>query len=183
MPRRTNEFQKLVLPLQNQLAGPNVTVTESKLLIDIETKTPTEVDVCVEMTVQGGIPVCLGFECTAEARTATVEWVREMAGKHSSLPITQTILVSKSAFTPEAKRSADAKNIITLTFDEAAAAEWGRFIASLNEGLRIGSFVFDPRGGSVTADGGPLAVSETSLVRRVASGQQMTVRDYVLENG
>ena len=69
MPKRTNGFQQLVLLLQNQLAGPNVTVTESKLLIDMETKTPTEVDVCVEMTVQGGIPVCLGFECTAGART------------------------------------------------------------------------------------------------------------------
>ena len=180
MQRRSNEFQQLVLLLQNQLAGQRVAVTESKLLMDMQTKTATEVDVCVEVTVQGGIPVCLGFECTAEARPATVEWVREMAGKHSSLPVTKTILVSKSGFTAEAKRSAEAKSIVTLTYEEAAAAEWRTLVTSLNERLRIGSFTFEPRGGVVTADGGPLSISETSLVRRVSSGQEMTLRDYVL---
>ena len=75
MPRRTNPFQQLIYLIQHHLAA-CATVTESKFLVDKQTGGQVEVDIVVETKV-GGILLVVGIECTAQARPATVEWVRE----------------------------------------------------------------------------------------------------------
>ena len=87
MPKRTNEFQQLVVLIQTQLSE-RATVTESRLMRDKLTGADVEVDVTVETSVNG-VDICLGIECTAKKRKATVEWVREMHAKHSMLPSTR----------------------------------------------------------------------------------------------
>ena len=61
MPKRTNDFQKLVYLVRVNLAE-GATVTESKLLTDRITKRKREVDVCIEGHV-GGQPVIISVEC------------------------------------------------------------------------------------------------------------------------
>ena len=94
MPKRTNEFQKLIYLIQHQLADDAI-VTESKLLLDNTTGKKVEVDIVVD-TQKGGIPIIIGFECTAKTRPATVEWINQMIGKHQGLPTDKVVLVSKS---------------------------------------------------------------------------------------
>jgi hypothetical protein len=47
MPKRTNDFQRLVYIVRASLAH-GATVTESKMLTDRATKRKREVDVCIE---------------------------------------------------------------------------------------------------------------------------------------
>src|SRR5687768_1077461 len=103
MPKRSTEFQRLVFLLKKQL-GPEITVTESKMLTDLVTGTEREVDICLEATVAGH-NVAIGIECNEKGRRAGPGWVQEMRGKHERLP-TALVLVSKSGFTKEAERVA-----------------------------------------------------------------------------
>jgi hypothetical protein len=100
MPKRTNDFQKLVYLVRVNLAE-GATVTESKMLTDRTTKRKREVDVCIEGHV-GGHPVIVSVECRDHKRIADVSWVDTMKAKHERLPTNALILASPSDFTPEA---------------------------------------------------------------------------------
>ena len=76
MPKRSNEFQKLVF-LVKQHASDTTQVTESKMLKDIITGAEREVDVCIEGSV-GGHDVVVSFECIDRKRRADVTWVEMM---------------------------------------------------------------------------------------------------------
>ncbi|OGW36848.1 MAG: hypothetical protein A2Y97_06265 [Nitrospirae bacterium RBG_13_39_12] len=108
--------------IQKQLADQAI-VTESKMLRDIRTGADVEVDIVIDELV-GGINIAIGIECTAERRPATVEWVREMVGKHQDLPLNKTILVSKSGFTEEAIKKANAHSVEAITLDMAEHLDW-----------------------------------------------------------
>lgn len=168
MPRRTNEFQQIVFIIQRQLAGKAV-VTESMMLKDVFTGRDVEVDVVVVARV-AGCEIVIGVECTAEARPATVEWVREMLGKHDSLPIDKTILVSRSGFTPDALMLANARNIAALTLETAEQSDWSDLIRDLND-LTLSKFDFSILNGEVQvvcnqvdSDISPFEVRQDSLV-------------------
>jgi hypothetical protein len=102
---------------ENQLAD-TATVEESVLFTDNLTKKDVEVDIVIRQTVNG-IPICIGIECTSGGRRATVEWVRGMVGKHQTIPVDKTILVSRSGFTRQAIERAEAENILPLTLEQA----------------------------------------------------------------
>lgn len=152
MPRRTNPFQKLIHTIQHELAHEAV-VTESKMLSNILTGSPVEVDVVIEAET-GGIPLIIGIECKAEARTVTVEWVREMLGKHRDLPTDKLVLVSRSGFTPEAERYAAARRAEAIRLHEAESFNWSKMVADLiaNPNLRIANFEIRVQSWSVTLD-------------------------------
>lgn len=140
MPKRTNPFQKLIYTIQHELAHEAV-VTESKMLSNILTGSPVEVDVIIEAET-GGIPLIIGIECIAEARAVTVEWVREMLGKHRDLPTDKLVLVSRSGFTSEAERYAAARRAEAIQLREAESFDWSKMVADLiaNPNLRIANF-------------------------------------------
>ena len=146
MPRRTNEFQQLVCLIENQLAD-TATVEESVLFTDILTKRDVEVDIVIRQTVNG-IPICIGIECTSGGRRATVEWVRGMVGKHQTIPVDKTILVSRSGFTRQAIERAEAENILPLTLEQATSLEWLKFLKQLTN-LKLGAVKLSPTGGTV----------------------------------
>ena len=104
MPKRSNEFQKLVFLVKKHVAA-GATVTESKLLPDRITGANREVDVCIESTV-GGHDVLVSIECRDRGRRADVGWVEKMIGKHGHLPTNRLVLISKSGFTKEALEKA-----------------------------------------------------------------------------
>lgn len=181
MPRRSNEFQQLVLLIQRQLAGDAASVTESKMLKDKGTGSDVEVDIVVELEVNA-VRLSLGFECTAETRRATVEWVREMWGKHSSLNIDKTILVAKAGFTDEAELFAKSKNILTLTFGQAVTAEWSAWLETMNN-LRIASVTFTPVDITVRVrrlQGDTISTHPDTRVRWPSLGLDATIHDYWL---
>lgn len=65
MPKRTNEFQKLILLVRKHSAEGSK-VTESKFLADSKGN-QREVDICIESNIDG-IPVTISIECTNEKR-------------------------------------------------------------------------------------------------------------------
>ncbi len=113
MPKRSNEFQKLVYLVKKQMAG-SATVTESKLLVDRLTGTEREVDVCIEGPM-GGHDLVIGIECRDHTRRADVTWVESMKAKHERLPTNALVLASRSGFTGEALRIAKLSGIETLS--------------------------------------------------------------------
>lgn len=131
MPKRSNPFQQVVKLLHDQFSDGGV-VTESKQLPDSRTGKLCEVDIVIETTV-ADYPVVISVECIDHKRPATVEWVREMWAKHSDLPTNKLILVSRSGFSQEAAKKAQALDITTLALDEAKATDWTRIAGKLSE--------------------------------------------------
>jgi hypothetical protein len=116
MPKRSNDFQKLVFLARKALADGAV-VTESKMMRHRLTKTAREVDVVVEGVV-AGCRVFVSIECRDHARVADVTWVEQMITKHQYLATNALILASKSAFTPDARKLAECRGVETVEYEE-----------------------------------------------------------------
>jgi hypothetical protein len=80
MPKRTNDFQRLVYLIRTNVAGDS-TVTESAMLTDRLTGSKREVDVCIDGEV-GGHSLMVCIECRDHQRVADVTWVDAMKAKH-----------------------------------------------------------------------------------------------------
>ncbi|RFC39419.1 MAG: hypothetical protein DID90_2727552286 [Candidatus Nitrotoga sp. LAW] len=128
MPKRTNEFQKLVYLVRTNLAA-GATVTESKMLRDRVTRKQREVDVCIEGRV-GGQAVMVCVECRDHKRPADVQWVDALCTKHERLPTNALILASKSGFTPEARRVAEAYGIETFSLEDVNSTDFPSLIGA-----------------------------------------------------
>ena len=122
MPKRSNEFQQVIYLIQRSLAA-SATVTQSKMLTNKATGGNAEVDIVIQSNV-GGHDLTISVECTAKGRVATVEWIREMLGKHIDLPTDKLVLVSKSGFTEEAAKSAKSNGISLLSVEQASEFDW-----------------------------------------------------------
>ena len=128
MPRRTNEFQRLVYLVKQQAAA-GAAVTESKMLIDRLTGSEREVDVSVETSVAGH-PLLIAIECCDHRRDVDVTWVEQMKCKHERLPTNALVLASRRGFTPEAVRLAEACGIETLFLEEENTDTVGRLLGA-----------------------------------------------------
>lgn len=122
MPSRSTILQRVVFHVERQLAA-NATVEESVLLPERSSKNHREVDVVIRANI-GEHSVVICVECQDRSRKATVEWVEQMAMKHSLLPTSKLILVAVQGFTGTAKDKAASFGIDTYSFDEALAADW-----------------------------------------------------------
>ncbi len=116
MPKRSNDFQRLIYLVRLNLAE-GAKVTESKLLRDRRTKTLREVDVVIEGSV-GGQQVRVCVECRDHKRVADVQWVEQMKAKHERLDTNALLLASRSGFTREALAVARSYGIDTFTLEE-----------------------------------------------------------------
>jgi len=123
VPKRSNQFQRLIVSIHHALAGDRAVVEESRELRDRVTGTLREVDIVIESAV-GDYPVFLCVEWCDRSRPATVEWVEQQHGKHATLPTNKLILVSRSGFTQNALDKARSHNIETLSIADAVAVEW-----------------------------------------------------------
>ncbi len=130
MPARSNEFQRLIFLLKQQL-GREATVTESKMLKDLVTGDNREVDICIE-TVGTSEPVMVSIECRDRKRAADVTWVEEMKAKHERLSTNALILISRNGFSARAVELARAYNIRTLKFEETTEDDVARVFGNLD---------------------------------------------------
>ena len=115
VPKRSNDFQKLVFLVKKHLAV-GAKVTESKMLADLATGADREVDVFIETTV-GGHDVAISIECIDHKRPADVTWIEKMKAKHERLETNVLVLCSRSGCSAEAKNdvsSADGKHQSTV---------------------------------------------------------------------
>jgi hypothetical protein len=126
MPKRTNEFQKLVFLIRQNLAG-GATVTESKMLVDRITQTEREVDVCVEGNM-GGHSFILSLECRDHKEASNVKWIEEMKAKHERLPTNALILASRKGFSREAHRVAKGYGIELVSLSEIDKIEFPKLL-------------------------------------------------------
>lgn len=121
MPKRSNDFQRLIYLIRVNLAEGAV-VTESRLMQDRLTGKFREVDVVVEGKV-GGQKVIVSVECRDQRRLTDVTWVDEMKAKHDRLDTHALILASRSGFTPEAREVAKKFGISVVTLDDIEGAD------------------------------------------------------------
>src|SRR4051794_7517687 len=123
MPKRTTEFQKLVLLMKRHVAA-GATVTESKMMKDLVSGKEREVDVVIEASISGH-PIYVSIECTETHRAADIGWVERMKSKHDRLPTNALVLASKAGLTSDALALAQSYGIQVLSFAtfDANAAE------------------------------------------------------------
>lgn len=115
MPKRSNDFQRLVYLVRVNLAA-GATVTESKMMRDRLTKRYREVDVVVSGTV-GTQKVNVCIECRDHKRMADVTWVDTMKAKHDRLDTHVLLLAASRGFTKEAKDVAAKYGIETFSLE------------------------------------------------------------------
>ncbi|MCD6565729.1 MAG: hypothetical protein J7K53_07265 [Bacteroidales bacterium] len=130
MPKRSNDFQKIILHLQS-LTAPGYEVKESKFLKDSITGQMREVDIVIESSIAGYNSIVSIEVIGWQKKKGDIEWVERMACKHNTLPTSTLVLVSKSGFTKNALKKAEFLNITTLTIEEALEKDWSEFINSL----------------------------------------------------
>jgi hypothetical protein len=133
MPRRSNEFQKLIHLIYQQLA-PTASVNESVFLNERLTGTPREVDVLVE-GVFAGSPIRLAIECRDHSRPSDIEWIDTLIGKYRDLPVDRVIAVSDSGFSATARDKALANDIEPRTVVDAMDTDWPAELKRLGIGL------------------------------------------------
>jgi hypothetical protein len=121
MPKRSNDFQRLIYLVRVNLAD-GAKVTESKMMRDRLTKRFREVDVVIEGMV-GHQPVIVAIECRDHKRVADVTWIDMMKAKHDRLSTHALLLASRMGFTPEAKEVAEKYGIELFSLEEIETAD------------------------------------------------------------
>jgi hypothetical protein len=101
MPKRSNAFQKLVLALKKHYAG-GARVEESMGLLNAKTGKEQEVDICVVGEIAGD-SLIVSVESKEGGRSASVEWVQRMLGKHADLPTNLLVLAHSTGFSKPAR--------------------------------------------------------------------------------
>ena len=125
MPKRSNDFQRLIRRIYEQLLSTTAKITESAMLQELDGSGNREVDILIEILTPGmDIPTRIGIECRDHGRASDVTWVDELIGKYRNLPINRLIAVSRKPFTSTAVRKAQRNSIETRTLAEALATDW-----------------------------------------------------------
>ena len=123
MPKRSNDFQKLIAFLEEQLAPVGATVRESVMLSPLDCGDEVEIDVVIEAPL-GHHSLRVAVECRDHARPATVQWINELAGRYVVLPVDRVVAVSRSGFSAGARHRARGTKVNLFTLKEAQEADW-----------------------------------------------------------
>jgi hypothetical protein len=127
VPKRTNEYQKLVLAINKHLASSNAIVTESKMLYDPVSEQDREIDILIEDN-SGPYKLTIGIECTAKSRPIGVSVIEQLITKHKNVGIQKIVIVSKSGFTVSAQKFAEKMQIDAISFGQALSQSWPSFL-------------------------------------------------------
>ena len=138
MPKRSNDFQRLIHWIEAQLYPEGWTVTESAMLPDRRDGRLTEVDVLISGQV-GGKVVMVGIECRHHKRRQGKNWINELIAKYQNLPqIARVVAVSRSGFGAPAIEITRLDGILTLSLEEALQTRW----ISVTQGSEIPLWIF-----------------------------------------
>jgi hypothetical protein len=137
VPKATNEFQDLV-ELMTRLAGDDANVEASRMLVDLVSGKPREVDIVIEKQTYG-YTTLIGIECRAGGETADpqdVTFVDEMHGKHLRLPTNLLVLVAQKGFSAPAIEKAESLGHVAISPTDITEDFVGR-IVNKAESLRV----------------------------------------------
>ena len=123
MPKRSNEYQKLILAINNHFSSGTSKVTESAMLYDPKSEQDREIDILIEEEVSG-FTLNIGIECTAVKRPLTVEKLVGLADKHRDCGINKTVIVSKSGFAKTTIKKAKDMNVELISYEAALEKDW-----------------------------------------------------------
>ena len=132
MPKRTNEYQKLILAIQRHLASGTAHIEESKMLWDHMSEQEREVDIYIEDTLSN-LPIKIAVECTSRSRKLGVSYIDETVEKHRSVGINNSVIVSDSGFTETAKTKAKKIGVELISYGEAFCKDWPEHLQSIKE--------------------------------------------------
>ncbi len=136
MPKRSNDFQRLVYLLQKTTAPLNATVTESELEPDTSTGEPREIDVCLKCA-DGDVRILIAVEVKYEKRRMSIERFDGFLGKYfveGGVDIDKLIIVNAAGFVRRTIARARTVNksgkyppveLMTMT-DALNPAAWGK---------------------------------------------------------
>ncbi|MCO8124260.1 restriction endonuclease [Stieleria sp. TO1_6] len=132
MPKRTNEFQKLIGLIFTQMSDTDgATITESAMVIDRDSNDEREIDWLLKRSV-AGVDIAIALECRDHKRKGDVTWIDQLIGKYRSLPVDRIVAVASAGFTKSAIVKAAANRVDCKTLEEAEITDWP------SEFLRIG---------------------------------------------
>ncbi len=123
MPKRTNDFQQLVLRIYQALAGAGADVQESVLVPEKNSNSKREVDVLVTASVAGH-KTRIAIECRDYTKYQDITWIDGLIGKYANLGIEKVIAVSSTDYSATAFQKAAQHNIELLTLKEASETDW-----------------------------------------------------------
>lgn len=125
MPKRSNEFQRLIRRIYEQMANSDLgeTVTESAMLVEASTGQEREVDVLLEGKIFDRM-MRIAIECRDYSRKQNVTWIDELIGKYKDLAVDTVYAVSSSGFTNSAYKKALSTKIKLLSLEQALDTDW-----------------------------------------------------------
>lgn len=126
MPKRSNEFQRLIAML-TQMSSGDAIVRESVELLEIVSGEPREVDVVAVGKVAGHGTI-VGIECRDWKRKQDVQWVEQVDNKFRDLGANVKVLVSSSGFTKGALAKAIQYGIKAITPGDVTSEFVGRLV-------------------------------------------------------
>lgn len=133
MPRRSNEFQRLVRAIYVVMATiEGGKVTESAILYE-PNGTPREVDILLEASIYDS-PLRIAVECRDRSRKSDIEWIDGLIGKYRDLPVHKVIAVSRRGFSATAAEKAVAARIAVCSVEQCDEADWSSEFAKLGVG-------------------------------------------------
>jgi len=124
MPKRSTTFQRIVMHIAKQLAPQGAVVRESVELPEHNIAgVLREIDTVIE--ISAGI-TCLrvAIECRERGRRASVQWIDELIGKYSLLPVDRILAVSRAGYSRAAELKAKLHNIELLNMRSVATSDW-----------------------------------------------------------
>lgn len=133
MPKRSNQFQSLILLINNCIAG-NSHVEESAMVPDKITGVLREIDILIS-TELSGYKVLIAIEVVGRGRKADTTWIESMYSKHNSLPTDKLILVSEKGFSIPALLKAKYLGIDAITIEKALVTNWEVAIQLAGQGF------------------------------------------------
>ena len=139
MPKRTNEFQKLVACIYARLVPEGGRISESVMIKERGRGTEREVDLLLTHRAFG-TELRIALECRDRRRRDDVAWIDALIGKYKDLEVDKVIAVSGSGFSRAAREKAAAHRIDALTLREALETDWPAEFTRLRVGRWAGSF-------------------------------------------
>jgi hypothetical protein len=123
MPKRSNDFQKMILRIYSQMKSTDSTVEESVLLVEKNTDEKREIDILISINSFNSV-MRIAIECRGRKKKDDIQWIDELVGKYRDLDVNKVVAVSKSGFSKGAIEKAKQNNIDTLTLKEAETIDW-----------------------------------------------------------
>jgi hypothetical protein len=126
LPQRTNDFQKLILRIHEILLPDGATLTESKMILDEDSGSIREIDICIETTIINQ-KLMFMIECRDHSRKQSTEWIEQLITKSKSLKANKVIAISHKGFYKPAIKLAKKNGIETLDLIEAQNEDWDKY--------------------------------------------------------